>query len=124
MNLIHIIDLYNRIKENPGLEMQPRTFLFGAKAAAGYSMAKQIIRLACKLSEHLEKDPVVRDRIRVVFLENYSVSLSELIMPASDVSEQIPCGTRLLDKYEAYADRSVTSVKDELTLNISCRRQG
>lgn len=89
LNLIHIIDLYNKIKENPNLEMQPRTFIFGAKAAAGYYMAKQIIRLACKLSEHLEKDPVVRDRIKVVFLENYTVSLSELIMPAADLSEQI-----------------------------------
>lgn len=89
LNLIHIIDLYHRIRENPNLEMQPRTFIFGAKAAAGYYMAKQIIRLACKLSEHLEKDPVVRDRIKVVFLENYSVSLSERIMPAADLSEQI-----------------------------------
>ncbi|MDD2190172.1 MAG: glycogen/starch/alpha-glucan phosphorylase [Eubacteriales bacterium] len=89
LNLVHIIDLYHRIKENPNLELQPRTFIFGAKAAAGYYMAKQIILLACKLSEHLEKDPHVRDRIKVVFLENYSVSLSELIMPAADLSEQI-----------------------------------
>lgn len=89
LNLFHIIDLYNRIKENPNLEIQPRTFIFGAKAAAGYYMAKQIIRLACNLSEHLEKDPAVRDRIKVVFLENYSVSLSELIMPAAEISEQI-----------------------------------
>lgn len=89
LNLFHIIDLYNRIKENPNLEIQPRTFIFGAKAAAGYYMAKQIIRLACKLSEQLEKDPVIRDRIKIVFLENYSVSLSEMIMPAADLSEQI-----------------------------------
>ena len=89
LNLIHIIDLYNQIRENPDMEMQPRTFIFGAKAAAGYYMAKQIIRLACKLSEQLEKDPMVRGRIKVVFLENYSVSLSEIIMPAADLSEQI-----------------------------------
>lgn len=89
LNLIHIIDLYNKLRENPDLEMQPRTFIFGAKSAAGYYMAKQIIRLACKLSEQLEKDPLVKGRIKVVFLENYSVSLSELIMPAADVSEQI-----------------------------------
>ena len=89
LNLIHIIDLYQKIKENTNLEMQPRTFIFGAKSAAGYYMAKQIIRLACKLSEQIDKDPVVRDRIKVVFLENYSVSLSELIMPAADLSEQI-----------------------------------
>jgi len=89
LNLIHIIDLYNKLRENPDLEMQPRTFIFGAKSAAGYYMAKQIIKLACKLSEQLEKDPLVKGRIKVVFLENYSVSLSELIMPAADVSEQI-----------------------------------
>lgn len=89
LNLFHIIDLYQRIKENPNLELPPRTFIFGAKAAAGYYMAKQIIRLACKLSEQLEKDPATRDRIKVVFLENYSVSLSEMIMPAADLSEQI-----------------------------------
>ncbi|HWQ78371.1 MAG TPA: glycogen/starch/alpha-glucan phosphorylase, partial [Anaerovoracaceae bacterium] len=89
LNLFHIIDLCNKIGENPNLEMQPRTFIFGAKAAAGYYMAKQIIRLACKLSEHLEKDPLLRERIKVVFLENYSVSLSELIIPAADLSEQI-----------------------------------
>ena len=89
LNLIHIIDLYNKIKENPDIEMQPRTFIFGAKAAAGYYMAKQIIRLACKLSDQLETDPVVKGRIKIVFLENYSVSLSELIMPAADLSEQI-----------------------------------
>ncbi len=89
LNLVHIIDLYHRIKENPNIELQPRTFIFGAKAAAGYYMAKQIILLACKLSEHLEKDSQVRDRIKVIFLENYSVSLSELIMPAADLSEQI-----------------------------------
>lgn len=89
LNLFHIIDLCNKIRENPGLEVQPRTLLFGAKAAAGYYMAKQIIRLACKLSEHIEKDPLLRDRVRVVFLENYSVSLSEMIIPAADLSEQI-----------------------------------
>ncbi len=89
LNLIHIIDLYNKIRENPDLVVQPRTFIFAGKAAAGYYMAKQIIRLACKLSEQLEKDPVVKDRIKLVFLENYSVSLSEMIMPAADLSEQI-----------------------------------
>lgn len=89
LNLIHIIDLYNQLRENPDMEMQPRTFIFGAKAAAGYYMAKQVIRLACKFSEYLEKDPIVKGRIKIVFLENYSVSLSERIMPAADLSEQI-----------------------------------
>ena len=70
-------------------DIEPRTFVFGAKAAAGYGMAKQIIRMACNLSAEIENDPVVRDLLKVIFLENYSVALSELIMPAADVSEQI-----------------------------------
>lgn len=89
LNLFHIMYLYNEIKKNPGIEMQPRTFIFGAKAAAGYRMAKRIISLACNLSEMLERDDDVRGRIKVVFLENYSVSLSEIIMPAAEISEQI-----------------------------------
>ncbi|WP_027398511.1 glycogen/starch/alpha-glucan phosphorylase [Anaerovorax odorimutans] len=89
LNLFHIMDLYNQLKENPNKDIYPRTFIFGAKAAAGYHMAKQIISLACHLSKMLEDDPVVRDRLKIVFLENYSVSLAELIMPAADVSEQI-----------------------------------
>jgi len=71
------------------VDIQPRTFIFGAKAAAGYYMAKEIIHLAHSLAAMLEADPQVRDRIRIIFLENYSVSLSELIMPAAEVSEQI-----------------------------------
>lgn len=89
LNIFHILYLYNRIKQDPNAEIQPRTFIFGAKAAAGYFMAKQIISLACNLSEMLERDNDVRGRIKVVFLENYSVSLSELIMPAAEISEQI-----------------------------------
>jgi len=89
LNLIHIIDLYNTIKESRNFDIYPRTFIFGAKAAAGYSMAKKIISLACNLAEEINNDPVASNFIKVVFLENYSVSLSELIMPAADVSEQI-----------------------------------
>lgn len=89
LNIFHIIHLYNLIKDDPEIDLQPRTFLFGAKAAAGYYMAKQIIRLAYEISLMIDKDPDVKGRIKVVFLENYSVSLSELIMPAADVSEQI-----------------------------------
>ena len=89
LNLIHIIDLYNMIREDREYDIEPRTFIFGAKAAAGYGMAKQIISLACNLSAEIENDPVARDFIKIVFLENYSVSLSELIMPAAEVSEQI-----------------------------------
>lgn len=89
LNLIHILHLYLRIKEDPNADIYPRTFVFAAKSAAGYYMAKEIIRLANSISGMLEKDPAVRDRLRVVFLENYSVSLSERIMPAAEVSEQI-----------------------------------
>lgn len=89
LNILHIIYLYNQLRENPNLDMEPRTFIFGAKASAGYKMAKEIIKLACHLSNQLEKDPLVKGRLKIVFLENYSVSLSELIMPAADISEQI-----------------------------------
>jgi starch phosphorylase len=89
LNLLHILYLYNRIQEDPNLDMQPRTFIFAAKAAAGYYMAKQIISLAYHLSQKINNDPIVKDRIKIVFLENYSVALSEIIMPAADVSEQI-----------------------------------
>lgn len=89
LNILHIIDLYLRIKDNPGEDIEPRTFIFAAKAASGYYLAKEIISLICNLSEFLEKDPRVRDRLKVVFLENYSVSVAEILMPAVEVSEQI-----------------------------------
>ena len=89
LNLVHIIHLYNRIKEDSNFKTQPRTFFFAGKSAAGYYMAKQIIRLAYQLSQQINQDRDVRDLIKIVFLENYSVSLSELIMPAAEVSEQI-----------------------------------
>ena len=89
LNLLHVILLYNDIRENPDGDFQPRTFLFAGKAAAGYYIAKQVIRLAHHLSEAINKDPVMKDRLKIVFLENYSVSQSEMIMPAAEVSEQI-----------------------------------
>lgn len=89
LNLVHIMYLYNQIKEDPHFDVPPRTFFFAGKAAAGYYMAKQVIRLAYQLSQMINHDREVRDRIKIVFLENYSVSLSELIMPAAEVSEQI-----------------------------------
>lgn len=89
LNCMHIIDLYCRLKENPNLDINPRTFIFGAKAAPSYYTAKSIIRLICMLGEQINNDPDINGKIKVVFLENYSVSLAEIVMPASDVSEQI-----------------------------------
>lgn len=89
LNALHILDLYYQIKQNPNIEMNPRTFIFGAKAAPSYYMAKQIIRLIHSLGTLINNDPDVKGRIKVVYIENYRVTLAEMIMPASDVSEQI-----------------------------------
>lgn len=89
LNALHILDLYYRLKANPDLDINPRTFIFGAKAAPSYYMAKQIIRLIYCLGVQINNDPDIKGKIKVVFLENYRVSLAELVMPASDVSEQI-----------------------------------
>ncbi len=89
LNALHIIHLYLKIKENPSIEMQPRTFIFAAKASAGYFMAKQIIRLISCLGELVNHDVQVRDKIKVVFVEDYRVSLAQIIIPACEISEQI-----------------------------------
>ncbi len=89
MNALYIISLYNELKENPNKEMTPKTFIFGAKAAPGYYFAKQIIRLICCLSEEIAKDPVISKKIRVVYMEDYCVSMAEKLMPATEISEQI-----------------------------------
>ena len=89
MNALEILSQYLYIKANPNADITPRTYIFGAKAAPGYYMAKQIIKLICTLSEVIEKDPIVRQKMQVVFLEEYNVTLSELLMPASEISEQI-----------------------------------
>ena len=89
LNALHILDLYCDLKENPNMEFTPRTFIFSAKAASSYYVAKLIIRLIYTMGNVINNDPDVRGRIKVVFLENYRVSLAELIMPASEVSEQI-----------------------------------
>ena len=89
LNALNILDLYLRLKENPNLDIQPRTFIFGAKAASAYYMAKQIIRFICALGNLVNNDPDIKGKLKVVFLENYRVTLAEIIMPAAEVSEQI-----------------------------------
>jgi glycogen phosphorylase len=87
--VLHIITLYNRIKENPNIDITPRTFIFGGKAAPGYFMAKLIIKLINSVAEVVNKDPDVRGRLKVAFLPNFSVSLGQRVYPAADLSEQI-----------------------------------
>ncbi|MBD1913902.1 MULTISPECIES: glycogen/starch/alpha-glucan phosphorylase [unclassified Leptolyngbya] len=89
LNVLHIITLYTRLKDNPNMEMTPRTCIFGGKAAPGYAMAKLIIRLINAVGEVVNRDPDVGDRLKVVFIPDYNVSLGQRIYPAADLSEQI-----------------------------------
>jgi starch phosphorylase len=89
LNVLHVIALYLRIKNNPDLEMVPRTFIFGGKAAPAYVMAKLIIKLINSVASVVNADPQVKERLKVVFVANYRVSLAERIFPGSDLSEQI-----------------------------------
>jgi len=89
MNLFHIIYLYQQMKEDPNFRIYPRTFIFGAKAAPSYDYAKKIIELICAVAKVINDDDDTNKYLKVVFLENYGVSLAELIIPAADVSEQI-----------------------------------
>ena len=89
LNALNIAAEYLYLKNNPNAEFTPKTYIFGAKAAPGYYMAKQMIRMICKLGKLIDEDPAVRGKLRIVYLEDYCVSLSELLMPASEVSEQI-----------------------------------
>ncbi|EDX03405.1 GD23132 [Drosophila simulans] len=89
LNCLHIITLYNRIKKDPTANFTPRTIMIGGKAAPGYYVAKQIIKLICAVGNVVNNDPIVGDKLKVIFLENYRVTLAEKIMPAADLSEQI-----------------------------------
>ncbi|MBO4251466.1 MAG: glycogen/starch/alpha-glucan phosphorylase [Clostridia bacterium] len=89
LNALHIISLYNELKDDPNAVVEPKTFIFGAKAAPGYYFAKQIIKLICALSEDIKRHPSIREKLNVVYMEDYCVSMAEKLMPATEVSEQI-----------------------------------
>ena len=89
LNVLHIISDYLILKENPDAPMQPKTYIFAAKAAAGYYMAKKIIKLICFLAEDIRKHPKIAEKLNVVYMEDYNVTMSEYLMPASEISEQI-----------------------------------
>uniref|UniRef100_A0A1B6LCA3 Alpha-1,4 glucan phosphorylase n=1 Tax=Graphocephala atropunctata TaxID=36148 RepID=A0A1B6LCA3_9HEMI len=89
LNCLHIITLYNRIKKNPTGNFVPRTVMIGGKAAPGYYMAKKIIKLICAVGNVVNNDPIVGDKLKVIYLENYRVTLAEKIIPAADLSQQI-----------------------------------
>ncbi|WMJ85273.1 glycogen/starch/alpha-glucan phosphorylase [Anaerocolumna sp. MB42-C2] len=94
LNILHIMFLYNQLKKNPGIDFTKRTFIFGAKASAGYSRAKAIIKLINSVADVINKDEAIENKIKVVFIENYRVSNAELIFAAADVSEQISTASK------------------------------
>ncbi len=94
LNILHVMHLRNQLKEHPGMEFYPRTFIFGAKASAGYKVAKRIIKLINSVADSVNNDPALQGRLKVVFIEDYKVSNGELIFAAADVSEQISTASK------------------------------
>ncbi len=94
LNIMHVMYLRNRLKENPGMDFYPRTFIFGAKASAGYHVAKNIIKLINSVADSVNNDPDLQGRLKVVFIEDYKVSNGEIIFAAADVSEQISTASK------------------------------
>ena len=94
MNILHVMHLYNQLKDNPNMDMVPRTFIFGAKAAAGYRIAKKTIKLINAVADVINNDKSIGGKIKVVFIEDYRVSNAEIIFAAADVSEQISTASK------------------------------
>ena len=94
LNILYVMHLYNQILENPDIDMQPRTFVFGAKAFSSYSLAKRVIKLINAVAARVNNDPIVRGRLKVIFIPNYNVDLAQRIIPASDVSIQISTASK------------------------------